>query len=67
MDSNFTMKTDQLRLLYTIFSLLGAIFSFIVAIRILQQDEPSQSDNKYGMKQQIQNLEKQLQKLKAAI
>lgn len=64
MDSNFTIKTDELRLIYSIFFLIGSIFAVIVAIRVLQQNEESQSDNCCDIKHQVQHLEKHLQKLK---
>jgi len=67
MQSNFTIETDKLRLIYSLLFFAGSIFAVIVSIRVLQQDEEMKTDDKCDMKYQIQKLEKQLQKLKDSI
>lgn len=67
MEPDFTIKTDKLRLIYSLFFLIGSIFAIIVSIRVLYQDMQSQTDNKCEIKYQVQKLEKQLQKLKDSL
>lgn len=67
MDQNYTIETDKLRLIYSLFFLIGSIFAIIVSIRVLHQDKASQTDSNCEMKYQIQKLEKQLQKLKECL
>ena len=54
-----SMKIDIIRILASLFWIGGAILTLVVALESFQQD--TQTDNKYEIKCEIEQMEKQFQ------
>lgn len=50
------IKPVQVGVIATLFSLIGSILAFILAIALLNDEIAKQSSNKDSLKRQIQNL-----------
>ena len=59
MKPSSSMKIDVIRILASLFWIGGAILTLVVALESFQQD--TQTDNKYEIKCEIEQMEKQFQ------